>query len=206
MYYIYGVSLPSLLIESTDSVIHVACILYYSNTLLPSHAVTVYQQLDWASLVLIRLQYIGHLSIVANLVRNGCEANVREILGPRPFLYCHTHYFGNLHDYAQNPPTMPTKSRDIRTKIGQYTKVRLVPHPFCALYIVTYCDISRGGIRNKSGTHPIFSGLFRQFRDSWQLYLRLSLGRPGQDAHPNYRVQTLPSNLWSGYQPVYKTS
>ena len=33
-----------------------------------------------------------------------------------------------------------------------------MPHLFCALYVVTYYDVSRGGIRDKSGTYPIFSG------------------------------------------------
>ena len=74
------------------------------------------------------------------------------------FLHCHTHYFGNVHNYAQNSPTTPTKSQDIRTKTGEYTKVKLVPHPFCALYVVTYYDVSRGEIQDRGGTYLIFSG------------------------------------------------
>ena len=61
-------------------------------------------------------------SIVANLVRNGYRTdeltNVRENFGAMPILHCHTHYFSSVRDHAQKPPTMPTKSRDIRTKIG----------------------------------------------------------------------------------------
>ena len=40
--------------------------------------------------------------------------------------------------------------------------VRLVPHPFCASYVVTYYDVSRGGMQDISniifGTVPPVSG------------------------------------------------
>ena len=55
------------------------------------------------------------------------RVNACELLVPHPFLHGHTHYWGNVHDHAQNP--LPTKSRDLQTKIGKYTNGIPVPHP-----------------------------------------------------------------------------
>ena len=124
---------------------------------------------------------LPHL-IVANLVRNGCRTEE-----PR-----RARFWGHAHFCIATPTILETSTTMLKNHLphplnleiyGQkqgtiYSNVRLVLHPFCVSYVVTYYDVSRGGIRDKSGTYPIFSGLSRQFRDSWQLcHLQLIHGK-----------------------------